>query len=322
MYRVVHEDPDLSRLDPGLRPVVEAALNKDPAKRPTAQQLLAALVRRPDADSAQVAGTVRLDLSTIGRGASAGALARASRTPDARTRRGLRAALIGAGAVLTVGVLAAAAFLVWGPDSTSGPPPSGEVVYRETFSADNSGWSNDGTSVDTAQGYTGDGRYTMKADSGIGQRWGSAPVNTSLPDHALVSVRVDLSQAGIASWNGVYCEYSSDDQNANDAFYLLEFRGDAYAKVVKVDGGTWIDMTGDIPDPRIGVRGSTLLSAECARGDGEVRLALWAGDQLVTRLVDTKVDRAVGRPRFGLFAEGTGGESRAYFDDFTISRLP
>jgi len=39
-YRVVNETPDLSRVDPSLRPIIAAALEKDPAKRPTAQQLL------------------------------------------------------------------------------------------------------------------------------------------------------------------------------------------------------------------------------------------------------------------------------------------
>ncbi|MEV5413780.1 serine/threonine-protein kinase [Thermopolyspora sp. NPDC052614] len=320
MYRVVHEEPDLSQIDPGLRPIVAAALNKDPAKRPTAQQLLAALVRRPDADSAQIAGTVRLDLSTMGsRGNPAHIPVRTSPAPDKWARRRRRTALIGAGTALTVSALAVTAFLVWGPDWMPETPPSGQAAYSETFAADTSGWPNSGTRVDTDRGYTGDGRYTMK---GAGKSWIAAPASAGLPDHALVSMKVDFSQTNPGSWYGVYCEYSIDDQDANDAFYILEFRADAYAKVVKVDGGVWADMTGDIQVPRIGVRGKTVLRAECVRGDGEVRLALWAGDQLVTRVVDTKVDRAVGPPRFGLFSEDNDGNSRAYFDDFTIARLP
>ena len=43
MYRIVHEAPDLTAVPPGLRPLVEAALAKDPQARPTAPQLLAAL---------------------------------------------------------------------------------------------------------------------------------------------------------------------------------------------------------------------------------------------------------------------------------------
>ena len=43
MYRIMHADPDISAMAPGLRPLVEAALAKDPQARPTAPQLLAEL---------------------------------------------------------------------------------------------------------------------------------------------------------------------------------------------------------------------------------------------------------------------------------------
>ena len=43
MYRIMHADPDISAVPPGLRPLVEAALAKDPQARPTAAQVLAAL---------------------------------------------------------------------------------------------------------------------------------------------------------------------------------------------------------------------------------------------------------------------------------------
>jgi serine/threonine protein kinase len=43
MYRIVHASPDISAVPPGLRPLVEAALAKDPQARPTAAQLLGQL---------------------------------------------------------------------------------------------------------------------------------------------------------------------------------------------------------------------------------------------------------------------------------------
>ena len=43
MYRIMHADPDISAVPPGLRPLVEAALAKDPQARPTAAQVLAGL---------------------------------------------------------------------------------------------------------------------------------------------------------------------------------------------------------------------------------------------------------------------------------------
>ncbi|GII56946.1 hypothetical protein Pth03_53350 [Planotetraspora thailandica] len=46
LYRVVRDAPDISGLEPGLRAIVERALAKDPARRPTAQQILDALTGR------------------------------------------------------------------------------------------------------------------------------------------------------------------------------------------------------------------------------------------------------------------------------------
>jgi serine/threonine protein kinase len=43
IYRIMHAAPDISAVPPGLRPLVEAALAKDPQARPTAPQLLAEL---------------------------------------------------------------------------------------------------------------------------------------------------------------------------------------------------------------------------------------------------------------------------------------
>ncbi|GGM50292.1 hypothetical protein GCM10012275_21440 [Longimycelium tulufanense] len=43
LYRVVHTDPDLSRLSPGLRELLGPCLAKDPVARPTPAQLLAAV---------------------------------------------------------------------------------------------------------------------------------------------------------------------------------------------------------------------------------------------------------------------------------------
>ena len=43
LYRIMHADPDIAAVPPGLRPLVEAALAKDPQARPSAPRLLAEL---------------------------------------------------------------------------------------------------------------------------------------------------------------------------------------------------------------------------------------------------------------------------------------
>ena len=56
--KVVHDAPALEGLDAGLRTLVGRALDKDPRNRPTAQDLLAALVGNEHADPAQAAETI------------------------------------------------------------------------------------------------------------------------------------------------------------------------------------------------------------------------------------------------------------------------
>ncbi|WP_187414248.1 serine/threonine-protein kinase [Nonomuraea sp. PA05] len=52
LYRVVHDAPRLDGLDKRLRPLVAQALDKDPSRRPTAQQLLDRLLGRESATPA------------------------------------------------------------------------------------------------------------------------------------------------------------------------------------------------------------------------------------------------------------------------------
>lgn len=47
MHRILYEEPDLSLMEPPLRDLVAACLAKDPAQRPTAEQLVTALTGQP-----------------------------------------------------------------------------------------------------------------------------------------------------------------------------------------------------------------------------------------------------------------------------------
>jgi len=47
LYRVVHDEPDLSPLEPGLRDVVADAMRKEPRRRPSAQEIFTRLVTAP-----------------------------------------------------------------------------------------------------------------------------------------------------------------------------------------------------------------------------------------------------------------------------------
>ncbi|MFC4536966.1 serine/threonine-protein kinase, partial [Sphaerisporangium dianthi] len=55
--RILNEDPDLTALDGDLRPLVAACLDKDPARRPSAEDLVARLMGRPAAVTGAVPPT-------------------------------------------------------------------------------------------------------------------------------------------------------------------------------------------------------------------------------------------------------------------------
>ncbi|WP_460359766.1 serine/threonine-protein kinase, partial [Actinoallomurus bryophytorum] len=58
LYQISHGEPALDGLDEGLRDLVARSLDKDPAKRPSAQELLDLLTGRPHAKPAEAADTV------------------------------------------------------------------------------------------------------------------------------------------------------------------------------------------------------------------------------------------------------------------------
>ncbi|MEU8384381.1 hypothetical protein, partial [Streptosporangium sp. NPDC048865] len=223
------------------------------------------------------------------------------------------------------GVLLLAAVAVLGPRLLSGGPPGiTDVLYRENFSSDTSGWSNSLTGLTTAQGYTGEGRYTMLTDGSGVDRWAVAVVNAEIPDRVLVGVKTEIVQgARNGAWAGIYCEYSKDRQPENSFYYALDFGPDGRARIGKGVAERIWDLTADVPIPGFG-KGPVALRARCERGDGEIRVELWAGDRLVAGVVDTEVEGAVGRPSFGLHVQqraGAEAATRAYFDDFEIGRL-
>ena len=67
LYRVVHEAPDLGGIDPRLLGPVSQALQKDPSRRPTADQLLVGLVRTAMAGSLPPGGSIAMTTAVLDR---------------------------------------------------------------------------------------------------------------------------------------------------------------------------------------------------------------------------------------------------------------
>jgi Protein kinase domain len=160
LYRVMHGDPDIAGVPDPLRPLVAAALTKDPGQRPTAQQLLDRLTRlavtsaprraddsptqtilsttwrqagpgpgrpRPAGEALSSNGSLLLDPAPPGasppRTARPGAPPSASMTAGGRGRFSRRAAAIGA-AALAVAAVAAVVVIAVLPRHTPSEGPS------------------------------------------------------------------------------------------------------------------------------------------------------------------------------------------------------
>jgi serine/threonine protein kinase len=87
LYRIVHEPPDLDGLPPQLHQLVAAALSQDPAARPTANDLQAALLPG-GAPDAQIAPTRVLEVSKTATSLSTDTEVDASPPTGAQTRKG------------------------------------------------------------------------------------------------------------------------------------------------------------------------------------------------------------------------------------------
>ncbi|GAA3933753.1 hypothetical protein GCM10023085_13790 [Actinomadura viridis] len=141
LNRIAHGEPDLGRVEEPLRGLLAACLTKDPAGRPTAQQVLDRLVRRtgrapeapppappaPPALPPVPAGTVppgHGQAKPMGPVGPAGADATTLPRPAAPAGRGRsRAVLLGVGAV-AVAVIAAAGVHLFTRDGSPDAPPT------------------------------------------------------------------------------------------------------------------------------------------------------------------------------------------------------
>ncbi|WP_433500533.1 serine/threonine-protein kinase [Sphaerimonospora sp. CA-214678] len=129
LYRVAHHVPVLDGLDERLRPLVERTLDKDPARRPTAQQLLDRLLGREEV-AVEAATRIVSDIWTTpdpGESTVARKTAAVRESAPGGGRRWLPIA--GAGAF--VAASAAALFLVLQNGIGTPDPPKGPVATRD-----------------------------------------------------------------------------------------------------------------------------------------------------------------------------------------------
>ncbi len=124
-YRIVHEQPDIDAVPPGLRQLVGACLAKDPAARPTTSAVLASLVGPPHVEpvGTGLVGPGIPDEDTVLRTGTSSSAAptvpdQPGAPPPGRTRRRVLTGLVAAGLVLAGGGGAAAVVHFLSPDDT------------------------------------------------------------------------------------------------------------------------------------------------------------------------------------------------------------
>ncbi|MFG1838147.1 serine/threonine protein kinase [Micromonospora sp. NPDC049175] len=129
--RILTQPPDLTGLGGALRELVSRALEKDPAARPTARELLDGLLTAANQGNADATAQRLAEMPTVraaqaGGGADQGPRAKSS-GPAGRAGSGRRGWLIALGSVVAVVAVLVPAFL-FGPrllDDKAGPAPTG-----------------------------------------------------------------------------------------------------------------------------------------------------------------------------------------------------
>ncbi|GGS52485.1 hypothetical protein GCM10010156_08950 [Planobispora rosea] len=340
LYRVAHEAPVLDGLDPVLREAVEVALDKDPARRPTAQQLLDHLVGRGNVDGERIAGTLRLTLLDSVPSAPAvpvpsapavpaPAVPEAGRPGGRRTRsapgtrsvpggrrraparRGpLRWAVIGG---VTAVLAAAGAYLWLGGD---GPPERAEPVFTDGFSNPAAQWpqSYDGT-YSKGRDY-----YQLTTEHGNAEHFADAPINVIPPAATLLSVRMRMPAGAADGQAGLYC-HGRVAGGADDG-YEFRVRRDGRASIAKRVKGDVRELTLTERIPGYRAEKLATLHAVCLREPRRVLLTLWVNGERVVDATDDESPLKAGT--VGLMARqvpGNRGSTVAHFDDFRLDRF-
>ncbi|MEU6797338.1 protein kinase [Nonomuraea wenchangensis] len=151
LHRVLHAEPDLSALPGRLRELLAACLSKEPGRRPTAQQLMVALVA--PGPSHPPAPSVARPSASPGGSAPVGASPRpqVDTVPGRSRPRGLIMGAVGVAAVLAASAVAAVVLLNRPPDrlTDTGRSPSAAPPATTSPAAPATTGTGSGTSAPT-----------------------------------------------------------------------------------------------------------------------------------------------------------------------------
>ncbi|SDG30051.1 Serine/threonine protein kinase [Sinosporangium album] len=350
LHQVLNTEPVLEGLDPGLREPVARALSKDPAARPTAQQLLDHLVGRtaPFEPSTAVAADGRHggDTQAPTRPWTGGTPAAAqavpppwppAAAPPARPVKPRRRLFAVAAAVTGV-VAAVGAVGAYALTSGGGPPDDLKLLFHDDFTQSGTGWAGgtyDASYIYAANGYAPGGFYAIDVN---GQQKASAseeapipyvavqsatpqpfatpaPAVPTVPGHLLLGVDTSLRGTPVGNGEyGLFCAGAPDNKVTRYEF-LLDTKGQA--RVRRVVEGRGMDLGAPIA-VKIDHTHNTRIQAECDQVDGAMHLAMWVNGSRVQEVDD---DNPLKPGNVGIVVrvgQKTNAKLKTSFDNFTM----
>jgi hypothetical protein len=320
MYQIMHAEPTLDGIDPALRDVVERALAKDPARRPSAQELLDRLVGHDHADTAQIAENVRRTWPYRTRQDIAQTMPRPAGAPRTGSHIGRREKLATVALLAMLLVIAAVVVVVW-RQSSNGPPSKTSSVYDDDFSNTSSGWS--GSTWTSGSGYY-QGGYRIDAGGVNGSRWEAAPYEQAMPERVLVTA--DARAIGGPDYGqfGVFCragEGTGEDATMYVFLVRVDGKGTLIRKLNGKSGSKELANKASAPGFKKGKQNH--LQASCERQGGQVRLRFWLDGHLAATATDT--DRPLPTGAAGLISAqtngGSTGEVQVMYDNFHLAGI-
>ncbi|MFF5209408.1 serine/threonine-protein kinase [Streptosporangium sp. NPDC000396] len=304
LYRIVNEGPNLHGLDERMRGLIERAMAKDPARRPSAPELLGELFGGQDMTPATATQVVektwtdRLpEASQVGGSADTGERARSGgspgeqaqsgpdaavpvRSPGARggrrglggqgVRRGWRTALL---AGLTVTVVAAGAVTWW-----AAARPTGGWPFHADFSGPDHHWSVDSTEAGSAE--VSGGSYRLTVNPGW-RLWKSAPAPGEPENGVVIS-----SSARLTAGSGEFGVWCRGDSGSGDRYEFVVSGVGTVSITKRRSGQKAAALYGPTKNANIKKSANNRIVAEC-RPDGRgVALRMWVNESFAGEATD------------------------------------
>jgi serine/threonine protein kinase len=343
MYQIMHAEPALDGIDESLRGLVERALAKDPAQRPSGQELLDSLVGQNHADTAQAAESlsrtwpgetardVTMPAGAPGTRADLPPTARHPGPPPTMPAPPQRAAAGGVfrrtpvivGAAAGAVVLLAAVVAVMLLRGSGGPPDQTKSVFGDDFSNTSTSWG--GGNFTSSYGYI-NGMYRLATGTTSDEQTVAAPYDQVSPPRLLISADVVVRSGPDYGQVGLWCRGDANRTPPHGYHFLVRVDGKG-AVIRKVSEQAGSKQLAEASEAKGYKRGKTnRIQAACDQEGSKINLRLWLNGSLVAEATDgdsplpnTKdTGEGVTVTREG---GGSGGDMTADFDNFDMSRI-